>query len=110
MHKNRAQEWMGIVMAFGAVIVMSWGLGLGGPGNVSFAADKKPQKKSTKSGGKGLDDVKTSDVEVKASEGDTATAIRGKLGHADGDEKGRDGTATDSEESEKETGNPVPKK
>lgn len=110
MHKNRAQEWMDTLMVFGAVIVMSWGLVLSVSGDVGFAADQKPPKKSTKSSGKGLDDLKASDVDVKASEGDTAMAIRGKPSHGEGDKRGREGTSTDSEDSEKEAVNPVPER
>ena len=91
-------------------LLVSLGLVLSVPGNVGFAADQNPPKKSSKSSGKGLDDLKASDVDVKASEGDTATAIRGKPGHAEGDGKGKEDAETDSEESEKETVNPVPKK
>ncbi|MFZ5877657.1 MAG: hypothetical protein ACOYXU_14820 [Nitrospirota bacterium] len=101
---------VGTLTALGVAMVVSLGLVFSLPADVGFAADKKPPKKSTKSSGKGLDDLKTPDVEVKASEGDTATAIRGKPGHTEGDEKGKENTATDSEAAGEEAGNSVPKK
>jgi hypothetical protein len=105
-----AQNVVGTLTGLGIAMVMSLGLVCSFSGDVGFAADQKPPKKSTKSSGKGLDDLKTTDVEVKASEGDTATAIRGKPGHPEGDGRGEGNAAIDSEESEKETVNPVPKK
>lgn len=72
------------------VLAMSLAFVLNAAGEFAVAADQKPPKKSQKSSGKGLDNVKTSDVEVKASEGDTATAIRGKPGHSDGTRGHRD--------------------
>lgn len=111
MNRTRtAQDMVGTLTVLGATILVSLGLVFGVPCDVGFAADQKPPKKSTKSSGKGLDDLKASDVDVKASEGDTATAIRGKPGHVEGDGKGKENAGTDSEESEEETVNPVPKK
>lgn len=111
MNRNRiAQDAVGTLTVLGIAILVSLGLVFSVPGDVGFAADQKPPKKSSKSSGKGLDDLKTSDVDVKASEGDTAMAIRGKPGHAEGDRKGKENGATDSEESGKESVTPGPKK
>jgi hypothetical protein len=50
------------------------------------------------------------DVEVKAAEGDTAIAIRGKPGAAERDGEGKDDPSTEFEEAGTEPVNPEPKK
>lgn len=121
MNRNPiAQDVVGTLTVLGVAILVSLGLVFSVPGDVGFAADQKPPKKSTKSSGKGLGDVKTSDVEVKASEGDTATAIRGKPGHAaderqrgdgkalEGNEEGTEADAPTDKASEKQNGRSAP--
>jgi hypothetical protein len=108
MNRNRiAQDVVGTLTMLGVVILVSIGLVFSFPGNVGFAADQKPPKKSTKSSGKGLEDLKAPDV--TASEGDTATAIRGKPGHSADERQRGDGKASEGNEEGTEADAPTDK-